>query len=267
MKRFLIPILCLPFVVNALDNPSYIDARKNKSVKKDLYIDPKTDTVYTLVPKELLVHLKKKDIAPPQPKVIYGNFEYAKLFESEKPVSQKKSKIDSNKNYFIGASLGVNTFDMSKTNQSGAIEIDTPDEKSVGIKLQGGIYHKNYALYGNYEYNPLDNLDLHALYVSFDYIFQSQFNPYVGFSLGTIQGRWTKDLLVNSAKTKDQKMSSMLYGVQTGIKYPLDDRYEFLTQFSYQKFDLQTDLISTPAKSLIEYKDKKTLEIGVRYRF
>ena len=249
------------------NNPLYVDARVEKNLNNKLYIDSKTDTVYTLIPKELLSKKIKQN--KPEEQKIHGNFEYAKLFENEKDGRQKEliATINPFKDYFVGLSLGYTYYAIDKTNQIGLIELNTPNNKATSLKIQAGKYIENYALALNYQKDTLDDLDTDALYLSLDHTYPNFYNIYAGISLGYIQGRWNKDLLVNSAKTKDQKMSSYLYGIHSGWKYTINPQWDFITQISYQRFKLDTDLISTPAKSEIKMDEKRSLEFGVRYNF
>ena len=253
-----------------LEKPIEPSKEKIEITKKELFIDIKTDSVYTLIPKELIKKPSKAKL-PPKPDKIYGNFAYAKVFEDHKQISSPKQEENQAKSlnykYFVGISLGKSSFSIDKKELTGSIELNTPNNTANLLKLQGGVIRDNYIASINYERNSLDDLDTDALYLSLDHSYPNFYNIYVGLSLGYIQGKWNKDLLVNSIKTKDQKMSSYLYGLHSGWRYTLSPQWDFITQASYQRFELETDLISTPAKSNIMIDDRKSLEFGVRYNY
>lgn len=261
----------------------------SKSTNQEgLYIDVTNDTVYTRIPKELQPKLlveKSQKIQEQQAQEetdkieeiqveekIHGNFSYAKNFENEKFPQTKqpqdvKEQVSYLRNMFVSMQVSTNKFDGSKKDISGSILIDNPKTNGMGYKLSIGKYiYERYALAFNYNNVDLDQINIYSYSFSLDYRFKNEYHPYMGVTFGKIYKKWNKDPLVNST-IKDNEISSYLYGAQGGAIYPLKNNWFIDGTLSYQKFDLKTNLISTPAKSIVEYKDRKALELGIRYEF
>jgi len=206
------------------------------------------------------------------PLKIYGNFEYAKNLENEKSqqvVITKNIKKQSSylENIFVEVGTSFNSFDGSKKDIEGSILTNAPKTEGMGYKISVGKYiFDRYALGFHYDNVDLNQINIYSYSFSLDYRFDTEYQPYLGFTLGKIYKKWNIDPLVNST-IKDNDISSNLYGIQGGALYPLKNNWFLDGKISYQKFNLKTNLISTPAKSIIEYKDRKGLEVGVRYQF
>ena len=157
---------------------------------------------------------------------------------------------------------------MKKTNQVSNIPNIKPlDEKATSFSLQAGTKLKeNYELSLNYENVNLDDVNIASYFMSVNYLFNHPLEPYFGVSLGMSDLEWQYDPLVKS-QIKDEKLSSLLYGVQGGIVYPIEKEWSVFSQISYQKLDFKTNLTSTPAKATITHEDKKSLGFGIRYSF
>ena len=185
----------------------------------------------------------------------------------EEPIQPATSSQNTQK-YFIGIGFGLNSLDVKKQDQVGSIILNhTLDEKATSFTFLGGMnLSQNGRVYGNYEILNLDDVEINSYYLSYDYIFPYFLSPYIGVSLGMADLKWQIDPLVNS-QIKDEKLSSLLYGIQGGIEYPIENQLNFYTQLSYQKLDFQTNLISTPAKSTITYESKKAFVMGLKYSF
>ena len=125
---------------------------------------------------------------------------------------------------------------------------------------------RQYIVSLNYEYLNLDDINLYNFYASVDYKFNTQFNPYIGISLGVSNLKWKIDPLTNSQE-KDNLQSSVLYGIQAGTLHPLKNQWSLYTKASYHFYDHETKLISTPAQATINHKDKFAVGVGVRYSF
>ena len=210
------------------------------------------------------------------PLKIYGNFEYAQYLQEEgkerpkvveTPEKTLASQNDILKNIYLQIGTTLNSFDGSKKDITGSILIDNPKTEGMGYKISVGKYiFDRYALGFHYDNVDLNQINIYSYSFSLDYRFDTEYQPYLGFTLGKIYKKWNIDPLVNST-IKDNDISSNLYGIQGGALYPLKNNWFLDGKISYQKFNLKTNLISTPAKSIIEYKDRKGLEVGVRYQF
>jgi len=182
--------------------------------------------------------------------------------------SNKEKEVEIASKYFIGVGLSLNTLEVKKTNQVGDIVLNQPlDEKATSFTLQAGTKLKeNYELSVNYENVNLDDVNIASYFMSVNYLFNHPLQTYFGISLGMSDLEWQYDPLVKS-QTKDEKLSSLLYGLQGGIVYPIEKEWSLFSQISYQKLDFKTNLTSTPAKATITHEDKKSLGVALRYSF
>jgi opacity protein-like surface antigen len=199
--------------------------------------------------------------------LLCGGVAFGAQMEKKEEI-ESQSKTETTKRYFSGIGFGLNSLDVKKQDQVGSIILNhTQDEKATSFTFLGGInLSQNGRVYGNYEILNLDDLEIKSYYLSYDYIFPYFLSPYLGVSLGMADLKWQIDPLVNS-QTKDDKLSSLLYGIQGGIEYPIENQLSIYSQISYQKLDFTTNLISTPAKSTITYESKKSFVVGLKYSF
>ena len=201
------------------------------------------------------------------PLLLCGGVAFGAQLENKEEI-QFQPKTETIKKYFVGIGFDCISLDVKKQDQVGSIILNhTPDEKATSFTFLGGInLSQNGRIYGNYEILNLDDVKINSYYLSYDYIFPHILNSYIGLSLGMSDLEWQIDPLVNS-QLKDSKLSSLLYGIQGGIEYPIENQLSIYSQVSYQKLDFKTNLTSTPAKSTLTHEDKKSLNIGVRYSF
>jgi len=170
-------------------------------------------------------------------------------------------------NYFVGIALNYNSLSVHKDNQVGDIILNnTLYDSATSTNLQIGSKIDNYVVTLNYEAVNLDDIKLATTYLSLDYSFNTFLNPFIGVSLGMSDLEWEIDPLVNS-QTRDEKLSSVMYGAQAGIEYNFYKHWSIYSVLSYQKYDFETSLISTPAKATIYHDDKSSIGLGVRYFF
>ena len=204
---------------------------------------------------------------PPKEERVVQQEEPVAVVTQQEPVIVATQKQPFQK-YFIGIGFGLNSLDVKKQDQVGSIILNnTPDDSASSFLFLGGInLPNNGRIYGNYEILNLDDVKINAYYLSYDYIFPHILNPYIGLSFGMSDLEWQRDPLVNS-QTKDNKLSSLLYGIQGGIEYPIENQLSIYSQISYQKLDFKTNLLSTPAKCTITHESKQSLSIGVKYSF
>ena len=183
--------------------------------------------------------------------------------ESKAQEEPSKNKIS----YFVGVGLNYNMVATSKENIVGDIILNKDlDDSASSTTLEVGTRVNKYVISVNYEILNLDDVKLNSLYLSMDYTFDYAFRPFIGLSLGMSNLEWHTDPLVNS-ETKDEKLSSLMYGVQAGIDYPLYKSWSIYSLISFQKFDLETSLQSISAKTTIIHEYKSSLGVGIRFEF
>ncbi|MDD2790672.1 MAG: opacity family porin [Sulfurimonas sp.] len=175
---------------------------------------------------------------------------------------------EKNYNFFVGASLNYNKLEVTKKDQVGEILLNNSlDDAATSLGVQVGTrIAQNYVASLNYEKVNLDAMKMQSLYLSFDYQFDNILHPFIGASVGISYLEWLNDPLVNSS-IKDNKLSSLMYGIQAGAEYMIDEHWSLYSILSYQKLDLTTELISSPAKAEVQYEDKSSVGVGIRYNF
>lgn len=221
-------------------------------------------------------NIKEKEISK-------KNVAYKSDFPLEEKVNKSKEKIQKKENiseanlvkkivnkdkYFLGVSFNLNHLNVKKNDIYGQIDLtkELEDKKNSYTINVGRVFNNKYLVSYNYEYLDLNEIDLESHYISLDYKFDTYLTPYVGLSLGYSSLKWNIDPL-NNSEIKDTKASSFMYGVQSGIIYPLTDNLNFIGNISYKRFDLKTKLKSLPAVSEIVHKNKSSLGFGIRYNF
>lgn len=247
----------------------YMDA--SKIINKELYIDKPSDTVYTLIPMEL-----RKQVLPPKPDIIYGNFSYAKIFESENSIesldlAQKKEKKqkDIYEKWFVSALLGYSSLDAKYSNINGSF---SPVEEADGAGYNFGFdvgYNLSKNLFTTFEYNQI-NLDDAEFY---NYLFSANYRfniSYVKSFIGVIGGISyfkVSDSHINNLEAIDLKGRNTIYGIQTGIELPIIKNYQFLIKYQYLKTKHTTNLIDGTTKAQWERDNYHNVQMGIRYEF
>lgn len=193
------------------------------------------------------------------------------LEESKKEVITEKPKEQQQKDpttqYFVGVSLHYNTLSVTKKDTAGSIILNNkPDDTATSVGLHAGAKINNYILSANYEVVNLDDVKIQTTSLALDYQFDTILNPYIGISLGMSDLEWQIDPLVNS-KMKDNKLSSLMYGLHVGVEYNIINHWNIYSDIAYQKFDFTTDLVSSPATAELKHEDKSSIGVGFRYWF
>ena len=187
-------------------------------------------------------------------------------------VENTEDEIEQKYDYFVGVSVNLNTLSVSQSNANSIILPNSLDDKTTSFEIEiGTILQDKYIVSANYEILNLDNIKLQSYFLSLDYKFNHFLNPYLGISLGNTDLSWQTDPL-NTSTNRDYKASSLLFGIQAGIQYPLTPRWSVYSQASYQKLNLDTNLkatntSNTQINSTISHEDKKALGVGIRYSF
>lgn len=270
------PLEVIPVVANPIIAPVIVpspivvakEQPKEEIKEQVVLIDTNTTATKEVVPIVVtpIENNATNVVQEEQPKIIQEDTNNSKEIVT---VEQKEVVVSPKNKYFVGLGFNLNSFSVDKTNQVGNIVLNKPlDEKATSFLFQvGTTLSQNYILSGNYEIVNLNDVNIDSYFLSLDYRFEyEKLSPYLGISLGMSDLKWQYDPLVNS-QLKDTKLSSLLYGVQGGFVYPLENNWSLFSQLAYQKLNFKTNLTSTPAKSTITHDDKKSLGIGFRYSF
>lgn len=167
--------------------------------------------------------------------------------------------------YFIGAKLAYNSFGVNKKDNLGSITLNSqPDNTALSGSFEIGMRIDDYILSADYERVNLDDVTLDSLYLNLDYQFEMYLNPFIGVSFGMSNLNWQRDPLLIS-QAKNAALSSMMYGVESGIEYQIYKNWSFVSVLSYQKFGFVTNLVSGAERSEIKHEDKTSIGVGIRY--
>ena len=177
-----------------------------------------------------------------------------------------KNKAEAKKQFFIDLGLSYGMFHLDKSDVNGAIEVSTPDDKTLGYKIAIGTYYDNYSFSIDYRKHDLDDIIISSYGVQLEYLFSHKYKPYLGVNLGKIKKDWQIDPLINSTK-KDTSISSNYYGIHGGVRYELQKGLYFIPSIAYQEYELITKLHSKTAQTNIESKNRFLYEIALRYDF
>ncbi len=244
-------------------------------------IDNNTTNKVEIIETKEIVSVIKEELSQPTPIVIIPTktneneiLEVKKedvVFTSQEGTEKLQNEFKLKEYFsdnFIGLAVTLNSLKVAQNNEIGTIPLPKKlDEQGSSFILQVGTKLKeHYVISGNYEALNLNDIKINSYFVSVDYKLPYNYNPYLGVSLGGGELEWKTDPLVASV-VKPGKIFSMLYGIQGGVEYPVEDNWSIFSQLSYQKFDFKTNLVSTPAKGNITHDDKKSLGIGLRHSF
>jgi len=189
----------------------------------------------------------------------------------DKIVEVKQTKIEQKHiDLFAGVMFGFNNLSINTEQISGStIDLQTPlDNTGLSGNLHLGIrYNKNYQVILNYDYITLDDVTLNNFYLSVNYQFQNRFNPYIGLSSGLSLLKWKSDPLGVSDMKESESKAGGFIGLQTGLEYFYNQQYSFITQFLYQEFFHETQIVDGSNEALIKHDRVIQFGIGFRYWF
>lgn len=256
-------------------NGIYEDARKqqenrvNEITQKALFIDKKTDTVYTLIslsllnPKELKSSINEVNISK--------NIEKMKNESvQEKDIKTKnKELLDTYKKWFVSATIGYSSLDAKYSNINGSFSpVGNADQNGINFGYDVG-YNYNENFFTTFEYNQInvDDAKLYNYFLSANYRFNiSYLKPFIGI-MGGISYFKVSDSHINNLEAIDLKGRNNIYGIQTGIVLPIIDNYHFLIKYQYLKSKHTTNLIDGTTKAQWERDKYHNMQIGLRYEF
>ncbi len=166
---------------------------------------------------------------------------------------------------FIGAKLAYNALGVNKKDNIGLMTLNSePDKSALSGSFEIGMKIDDYILSADYERVNLDDIALDSLYMNLDYQFKTYLNPFIGVSFGISNLNWQEDPLLIS-QAKDTALSSVMYGIESGIEHHIYKNWSVVSVLSYQKFGFVTNLASAGARSEIKHEDKTSIGVGIRY--
>ena len=168
---------------------------------------------------------------------------------------------------FLDISTGYSNAPYTKNDKTGNISINQLDKNGYLYDLAIG-YRINESVFTtlNYQYSKFKQIDYDDYYITLNYQFDYSLNPYLGILLGKSYLHWNKDPL-NSSTIKDINSGSFIYGVQAGLEYKISNNISFLPKILYTRLDHGTNLISLPASSYLEHKNRYQILFGLRFWF
>ena len=258
-------------IVQIIPKDKYFDILDKKIVKGSPYPWYKIKEGWVTSPNVFITKAKVKTT----PKPIKKLYIKPKIKQIKKKVVKKKEiikkKIIKNPpknqyNSFIGFSLGLSHMNVDKNNINGNINLLTkPDTNGYNGTIEAGIKNKDYFYALGYSYIKYNDALLENILISANKIFDYKLNPYIGVIGGVSMIKLTKSH-INSTIPKS-KGEQFVYGLQTGIQYPLIDKFSLHTSLQYLYLKHKTVLKVLPAQAELERKNHINLNIGIRYDF
>ncbi|MEA3352922.1 MAG: hypothetical protein U9Q33_03765 [Campylobacterota bacterium] len=176
----------------------------------------------------------------------------------------------------VGLNVGTSHFPFSKKDNIGSIILENkPNESFSSIEISTILNpvtkmckDKNMKPYLSYTYSS--NSDMKHQYilagVNKYYPYKSS-SLYAGALLGYGQLDWKYDPL-NSSKYINKDSNSFIAGIQTGVDYPIDEKFSLGLNVKYLLHDYETKLEpTTSVSSSIEHKSSFNVSLGLRYSF
>lgn len=172
-----------------------------------------------------------------------------------------------NKKYFIGLSTGSSKMDVTQNDKIGSISIGTPlDNKGSNFNIELGYrYNLKYFSTISYSLIKYNDIKLHNYLVSYNKVFDNQYNPYLGLVGGVSYIELTKSHINSSLP--DEKGRKFAIGVQGGLEINIDKNLDFFFQYQYLKAKHITIVESSPARSEFARDNHSNLSIGIRWIF
>lgn len=178
----------------------------------------------------------------------------------------------------IGINLGKSYTSYKQKNNSGAVVLDNnPDKTFNELELYTTLQPilgicKEYDMKPTLSYTYSKNSELKHQYLlaglnKYYTPSSTKLNLYAGVLVGYGQIDWSYNPL-NSTKSSDTTTNSSIYGLQAGMQYPINKKYDFTLNTKYLVHDYETDLKpSNTVSSTIEHKYTASIGMGIVYRF
>jgi len=171
--------------------------------------------------------------------------------------------------FFIGANLGLSSYDYSKKDIKGSVNMSDLDSSAFLLDTEFGYKFSDEIFTTlNYQRVNFSEVNFNNYYLSLNYKFSDigyGYKPYAGIIYGKSQMKWDKSPI--SSVINDSSASSDMYGLQIGAKYSLADSIDLTATYQYIKIDHQTDLSVLGSTSEIQNNYLGNLMLGFRYSF
>ena len=186
-----------------------------------------------------------------------------------KKVEPKVEEKEYKKGFFVGGSFGFSYLTHSEENILGTTTLDvTLEDYATNYGVEGGFYFSDdFFVTLNYQYTPLENVEFHYLYATFNHRFYNVENvhPYYGVLLGSSLMNWKERPIADSSKI-DMSSSSIL-GAQAGVELDLSKQVSFFFLYKYIVMDYTTLITSSTEAVEIRYTSEQSFDFGLRYAF
>lgn len=202
-----------------------------------------------------------------------------KLREEQTPPTQsqpteasrnKENLSKSSENtFFVGASLGFHNTaaDVSGTLTQNNINMPSETGLSYGLELGYTLSQTLWFALG-YEILSTGDITLDNIYASANYNFYTpeDYTLYAGVLLGNSELSWDSAPLADATSTSGP--SSIFFGIQAGVEYPLNvEDLSLFGSYSLINVDLSTSLSANGESANVDHSMVHNLKVGVRYSF
>jgi opacity protein-like surface antigen len=198
--------------------------------------------------------------------VVYTSLAFAGggIIPLEQDFPTKEHKV---KQWFIYVAGGKSSLDIStKLTLPDPLNDGALDDSGTLLEVGGGYrFSDNIFTTLAYQHTALDIVTIHNLYVSINYQFSDViFKPYVGILGGYSQLVWD-ERPHPVLPSEDLSSESAMYGIQAGMEYRLNDRWNLFAKYQYIVYDHTMDI--KQGGDIIDHNSANNILIGVRYAF
>jgi hypothetical protein len=174
------------------------------------------------------------------------------------------------KGAFVGLDLSYNNVLATHKVETGSVLATLPKEGSTGFTLDAGYEFANgFSFLLAYSQMTNQDISLSAQYLSIQYQFETStdFYPYFGLLAGISSAKWNLVPLQNVTYI-DDKSSSSLSGIESGIIYPVDE-YKMSLYLGYTVLIMNHTAVleADTGNSQLSFKRLDNILFGVRYHF
>jgi len=178
-------------------------------------------------------------------------------------IEVKIKEITTDKNWFIGGSIGYIGLDVSQEPLNNIATNFIPENEGISYGIELGFNYSNNIFYTiNYDYLDLDQAFMQNITASINYKINGF---YAGVVAGMSSFEW--DEAPTPTPIYEDTSDEFIYGVKLGYDYPINDNLIVYAQYQFLQTEHLTDITSGDNKSEILYENINHSTIGIKYQF
>lgn len=180
------------------------------------------------------------------------------------------SFVDLSNKFFVGGLISYSNINIDRKDGSqGAVTLNKKlEESAYSYSLELGYkYSEDIDFLFTYQKANHSNISLDNYYISslYNFDFENDWKTYAGINLGYSNLKWDEET-ANTANN-DLKSSSMLYGLNLGALYKIDDDMSLNLNYQANLIDHKTFIEVFPSETTLKHNFLQTLGFGIRYLF